>query len=149
LPGVDFEFQGFPATITVSEHGTVRRTRVGLATGISPEFRLGLVLGLEKQEQIAFCKRLLLLDPADSVMLYWLFGQLPPHEIIGFLESRLDARPIPVEWHRLYQSEMERQHPEVDLGPRYRKLLEDTGGQADALYLLGRTEPDLEVGDKL
>jgi tetratricopeptide (TPR) repeat protein len=89
------------------------------------------------------------LDPNDTLFLYWLAGQLSPEEVIAFVETRLDDQPILVEWHRVYQSQMEQAHPETDLRPRYRKLVTDTKGQADALYLLGRADPDLDEDEKL
>jgi tetratricopeptide (TPR) repeat protein len=89
------------------------------------------------------------LDPNYTLILNWLVSQLPPDEAIGFLETRLDDQPIRVEWHRAYQSQMERARPDVDLRPRYRKLLADTKGHADALYLLGRADPDLDEAEKL
>ncbi len=48
-----------------------------------------------------------------------------------------------------YQSEMEKAHPETDLRPRYRKLVAETGGTADAVYLLGRADPNLDEAEKL
>jgi hypothetical protein len=44
---------------------------------------------------------------------------------------------------------MELAHPETDLRPRYRKLLADSNDAVDAMYLLGRADPDPDVGDKL
>lgn len=149
LPGVDYEFQNFPPTLQVTEHSKVRKTRVGLATGLPPEVRLQFLQGLEREEQIQLCQRVLQLDPSDTMILYYLSAQLSPEETLKFVESRLDGRPILVEWHRVYQTQMERTHPQTDLRPRYRKLLADSKGAADALYLLGRVDPDVDEGDKL
>ena len=147
--GIDYEFQEFPRTITVSEHGQVRKTRVALAPAVSPEMRLSLLMGLQPAEQMEVCKRSLDLDPSSTLDLYWLCNQLPPEEGIAFLEPRLNDFPILVDWHRMYQSLMERAHPEKDLRPRYRKLLAKNEGNADALYLLGRADPDLNEQSKL
>lgn len=149
MPAVDYEFQNFPHTIQVRESSQIRKTRVGLATNIDPGMRTGILQGLEQQEQVPFCKRLLRLDPHDTSVLYWLTGRLSAEESLKFVETRLDDRPILVEWHRLYQAQMERAHPETDLRPRYRKLLADSNNDPNAMYLLGRIEPDVEAGEKL
>jgi hypothetical protein len=69
--------------------------------------------------------------------------------MIDLLEPRLDERPVLVEWHRAYQTLMEKAHPETDLRPRYRKLLEADKTNPDLMYLLGRVDPDLDAMDKL
>jgi tetratricopeptide (TPR) repeat protein len=149
MPGVDYEFQEFPATVQVREHSEVRKTRVSLPPSFAPEVRLGLLQGLEQQEQMRLCQTWLRLDPNNSLVLFWLTGRLSPDQAIAFLEPRLEESPILVDWHRMYQMLMERAHPETDLLPRYRKLLADSKGNVDALYLLGRANPDRDEGDKL
>ncbi|MBM4070480.1 MAG: hypothetical protein FJ271_16220 [Planctomycetes bacterium] len=149
LSGVDYEFQNFPPTMQIRENSQVRKTRVGLASHLDPELRLDILLGLEQQAQVPLCKRLLQIDPLDTAILYFLTGRLSPEESLKYLETRLDDRPILVEWHRLFQSQMDRMHPETDLVPRYRKLVADTKSHPDALYLLGRIEPDIDAGEKL
>jgi tetratricopeptide (TPR) repeat protein len=149
LPGADYEFQEFPHTIQVREHSEVRKTRVALAPFAAPETRLALLQGVERQQQTKLCQRWLRVDPGDALTLYWLCNKLAPDDGIAFLEPRLADLPIRVEWHRMYQTLMERAHPEVDLLPGYQKLLKDANGSADALYLLGRANPDRDEGDKL
>lgn len=149
LPGVDYEFQEFPHSIQVKGGSQIRKTRVALAPSLAAELRLNLLQRLDPQEQIKFCKRLLQIDPGNVLFLYWLSTRITPQELLKFIETRLDDRPTLVEWHRVYQSHMERTHPETDLRPRYRKLLADTNGHADAVYLLARIDPDPDESDKL
>ena len=75
---------------------------------------------------------------------------MSPDEVIAFVQGRVDDRPILVEWHRVYQTLMQQVlHPETDLRPRYQKLLADTQGHVDAVYLLSRVTQDLDESDKL
>jgi tetratricopeptide (TPR) repeat protein len=148
--GLDYEFTEFPRTLSVKGGGTVTKTRVALGPNLPPEARLVLMLQhLSGQEQVDFCKRLLLLDPGNTLFLYWLSSRLPPEPMLTLFQAHLDDRPPLIDWHRAYQSLMEKAHPETDLRPRYQKLLADTKGHADAIYLLGRVEPDPDEADKL
>jgi tetratricopeptide (TPR) repeat protein len=150
LWGIDYSFADFPPYIEGSKNGgQERKTRVTISQGFTPEYRLGWMQSLDKTEQIKFCKNLLQLEPENGLFLNWLIYRMAPQEAIAFLEPRLEERPILVEWHRIYQSQMERTHPETDLLPRYRKLLDDNKGNPDAIYLLGRVQPDLDEGEKL
>jgi tetratricopeptide (TPR) repeat protein len=149
MDGIDYEFQSFPGMLQGQRGSEVRKTRVSLASGWAPEVRLSLLQRLEPQEQIKVCQHVLRLDPNDTLLLYWLSARLSPEEAIKLVETRLDDLPIKVEWHRVYQALMERAHPETDLRPRYRKLLAETEGKADALYLLGLADPNLDDGEKL
>ena len=137
MSGIDYEFERFPSTVQVPERSQVRKTRVSLASDLAPEASLVLLQKFDPQEQIQICQHVLRIDPNMTLFLFWLSTQLPPDQAIAFCETRLDEKPILVEWHRFYQTLMERAHPETDLRPRYRQLLADAKGNADALYLLG------------
>lgn len=148
LPGVDYEFQPFPQQIQAKKTEKVRKTGVSLQH-LTAEERVMMVMGLDPAAQVAVCRQILMIDSSDAVILNWLCHRLPPQEAIAFVEGRLDARPILMDWHRAYQTLMDRAQPDVDLRPRYKKLLDETGGTADALYLLGRADPDIDVRDRL
>ncbi len=92
--------------------------------------------------------RWLEVNPEDQMALYWLLLQLGDDAGLEYLKTGLSARPLRVEWHRAYQHLNELRHPENDLRPEYRRLLEETKGDANALYLLARLE-DLEANDRL
>jgi tetratricopeptide (TPR) repeat protein len=149
LDHIDYEFESFPRSLQVNQTAQVRKTRVTLASELAPEARLGLLQKLDPQDQIKLCQKFLRIDPSNSLLLYWLSVRLSPEEMIRFVEPRFDLRPILVDWHRIYQSQIERAHPDTDLRPRYRKLLAENEGNADALYLLGRADPNPDEGDKL
>jgi tetratricopeptide (TPR) repeat protein len=148
---VDCPFTPLPQTVEVEEGHRVVKTRVGLVPGITSEGRLRAALqALDRPRQLAYARRLVDLNPNDAVALQWLVGQLGEAEGLALLRSRLDTRPVLVEWHRAYQTMMERLHPEEDLRPAYRKLAEETGQRPDALYLLARlTQLDPDEADRL
>jgi tetratricopeptide (TPR) repeat protein len=150
LPDVNFEFEPFPQSINVEGGGQTRRTRVGL-TSLTPEQRLLVIQQkVQPEEQLRACKKVLLLDPKNAPLLHFVTTRVKPEETLQLVESRLDDRPVLVDWHRVYQSAMERTHPETDLRPRYSKLLAETNGQPDVQYLLARAEPDpVESGKQL
>jgi tetratricopeptide (TPR) repeat protein len=143
LPRLDYEFIDYPESILVRGNQAVSRTRIGLFKHVSPERRLGLLLEkIAANEHVDCCERLLKLDPGDNLRLGWLADKLPREQTLEFLKVHLD-------WHRVYQSLMERAHPDTDLRPRYQKLLADSQGNADAAYLLARIEPEPDKADQL
>jgi len=147
--GLDYEFKEFPPTLQVRSKQAVKKTRVALEP-MGPEARLNLIQQqLTGQEQVDFCKRLLRLDPGNSVFLAWLTNKLPPDQALDFFKVHLDDRPLLVDWHRMYQSLMEKARPETDLRPRYQQIVAETKGHPDAVYLLGRIEPDRDKANQL
>src|SRR5262249_5672886 len=133
--GIDYEFAPFPNSLEVQEGQTAKKSRVGLVPDLTSQVRLGLATQvLSRPQQLDYARHLLNLDPGDVVALEWLLGQLSDEEGLTLLRERLDVRPLLVEWHRAYQSLMDKAHPEEDLRPFYQKLVEDTGQQADAVY---------------
>jgi tetratricopeptide (TPR) repeat protein len=143
---VDCPFEPLPQTVEVEEGHRIVKTRVGLVSGLTSQGRLRVAsMVLDRPQQLAYARRLLDLNPNDAVALTWLLGQLGDADGLDLLRPRLVARPVLVEWHRAYQTLMEKTHPEEDLRPAYRKLVAETGQHPDALYLLARlpqVEPD-------
>jgi tetratricopeptide (TPR) repeat protein len=149
--GVDCPFTPFPQTVEVEEGHRVVKTRVGLFPNLSSEVRLRIASqALERSQQLAYARRLLDLNPNDAAALEWLLGQLDEADGLALLRPRLDVRPVLVDWHRAYETMMEKFHPEEDLRPAYRKLVAETGQHPDALYLLGRLPSlDPDEADRL
>jgi tetratricopeptide (TPR) repeat protein len=136
---VDYEFALFPPTLTVKEHERVKKSRIEMVPGLNGRVRLQLVMSkLDDAGQLAYARRRLALDPSDSVTLNWFVSRVPTEEALTLLRSGLGDRPLNVEWHRDYQVLMEEDHPEHDLVPEYRKLVQDSQRTPEALYLLGR-----------
>jgi tetratricopeptide (TPR) repeat protein len=147
--GADYEFEPFPDTVPVKSGSRVHKTRVGLAATTDPQARLlRALLAVGPQEWPNYLKRLLRLDPDDTLALQFLTRMIPPKEGLEILKPGLAARPIRVEWHRMYQTLTEVSDPTKDLKPEYRQLVEETKRGPDAVYLLGRLE-DGRAGEAL
>ena len=150
VAGMDYEFEEFPQTLQVKGTQTITKSRVGLVPSLSDDARVDLIAQrIPDAEQSQFCQRLLRLDPSHVLLLRLLAARLDAAEMVKILEPRLNDRPILVDWHRVYQSMMEKAEPRTDLRPRYEKLLAETKGSAIALYLLGRAQPDLDKSNKI
>ncbi|MHC4292259.1 MAG: tetratricopeptide repeat protein, partial [Planctomycetota bacterium] len=50
----------------------------------------------------------------------------------------LDAMPVRIEWHRLYQTKIESYKPEYDLLPEYKQRLDKSPDSSELQYLYGR-----------
>ena len=95
-----------------------------------------------------YLRRVLRLDPDDVLALGSVLAMMSPKDAIAFVRPRLAGRPVRGEWHRAYQSLVERTDPDADLKPEYRKLVEETKRAPAAVYLLGRLE-DGPAAEKL
>ncbi len=80
--------------------------------------------------------------PQTMELLSALEAHLPPADMIAFLRPRLTDRPVRVLWHRLYQSLMEKTHPDYDLAAEYRALLAKSPDDSSLIYLAGRSSTD-------
>jgi hypothetical protein len=60
----------------------------------------------------------------------------------AFVRPHLSDRPLRLEWHRTYQSVMEREHPDYDLAAEYRAMLEKNPDDSTLMYLVARVLPD-------
>jgi tetratricopeptide (TPR) repeat protein len=149
--GIDYEFEDFPASLNAKEGSTITKTKVTVQPVSAPVFRKNVMMNAigDPRRRDDYAKRVLQFDPDNGFFVAWLGLTLDPEEASAFFHSRIADRPIRVEWHRGYQAAMERAHPETDLRPEYQKLVAETKEHADALYLLGRVEPDEKESDKL
>ncbi len=77
-------------------------------------------------------------DPENEQLQRVIVTELKPADARRLFESRLDVRPVPIEWHRAYQYLVDRSFPEVDLKGRYRALLEAKPDDGILAYLYGR-----------
>jgi hypothetical protein len=136
---VNYEFVPVPPTLTVKENQSAKKTRVDVIPGLSGVARLQLVMSnLDEPGQLAYARRRLALEPRDTWTLGWFVSRVPAEEALTLLRSRLEDRPLNVDWHRVYQNLMETTHPEHDLLPEYQKIAAETQRTPDALYLVAR-----------
>lgn len=146
--GLDYEFEPFPQSVKAKKGQTVRKTRISQEANLPAEARLGLLVAVKgAEEQQAYARRWLQLDPNNVLVLFFVLRNLKDEEALAFLRPGLTARPPRVEWHRLYQEQLSKTQPEQDLRPEYQKLAAETNNHPDALYLLGRIQ-DTEVADE-
>ena len=146
---VDYEFEPFPAQLQAKAGSQITKTRVGMIQVAGTEDRVFRAMGALKPDEVpAYLKRLVQLDPSDTLALTAVTSMTPPAEAIEFLRTRLGDRPLRVEWHRTYQYLTEVTEPDKDLRPEYRKLIDETKRSPDAVYLLARLEEGAE-SDKL
>src|SRR5262249_54231615 len=133
----------FPPTIQANRGSSITKTRVDVIH--EPQV---IARGDTPEEQVAFLKRRAALEPNNLDVLAFLAQQQEPEEMIQFLKQGLDKRPLWVDWHRAYQTLMEKAHRGEDLRPGYRRIVKETAENPDAVYLLGRIE-DLDTADKM
>src|SRR5262249_8108615 len=118
ISGMDYEFEPFPQSISVKKGQTITKSRVGHGPALRDQARVNLMLQrVPDAEQAPFCERVLRLDPSNATLLYWLTTRIDPARMLKILEARLEDRPILVEWHRAYQTTMEKAEPRTDFRP--------------------------------
>lgn len=117
------------------------KTRLAVATAPGLDERISLVaenLGDEAAKTYALNLSRTLGD--DDRVLTAATSSLKPAVALSLFESRLDERPLLIEWHRYYQNLAERLHPELDLRARYAALAAAEPENGTLHYLLGRIE---------
>ncbi len=144
--GIDYEFEPFPATISVKGDRVVKKTRVSLQEGMNAETRVNLLDLLDREEdRAAYARAWVTLDPNNLVPLSLLVLKMKEPEALEFLRPGLAERPLRVEWHRFHQDITRKVRPDADLKSEYEKLVAEMKGHADAVYLLGRVLPTEEA----
>ncbi len=61
--------------------------------------------------------------------------------VVGFLEAGLSRRPVPVQWHRMYQNLHGGSAQLAKLIETYDRMLQSEPGNSELLYLRGRIDP--------
>jgi tetratricopeptide (TPR) repeat protein len=146
--GVEYEFTQPPQTVQVKHNQSVFKKLLELVP-ITADNRLFVAMRLPDQaSQIRYGKHWSELDKANEGPLAWTVSLMSGEDSLTFLRSHLAERPPLISWHRAYQTQMGKVHPEVDLRPEYQKLIDETKVNPDCLYLLGRLE-DNEESDRL
>ncbi|MGE5195164.1 MAG: BTAD domain-containing putative transcriptional regulator [Deltaproteobacteria bacterium] len=146
-PDVDYAFQEFPAELRVKNQHEVTKTRVTVAE-IGPVEAMNAV-AMEPGRQtdlLSFFESHLRIDPADKILLLIYSGIAGQSQQQGrcrdFLATRLDDRPVLVDWHRAYQEACQARDHDDGLLQRYDRYLAADPGNSTLLYLRGRIETD-------
>jgi len=144
--GIDYAFQHPPKTVDSSEGNKIAKERISLFTdlGISTEQLSSIIANqIGRDVMIDFLKKHLAYEPEVETYLYLLYAQVEPNEFTQIIRPGLKAKPIRIDWHRMYQTMKERTQPEYDIVDEYRKLLEKDPENPSLQYLLGRAiEPN-------
>jgi tetratricopeptide (TPR) repeat protein len=149
--GVDYSFEDFPKSIRLdSQSSRAHRNRVDVLQPF-PSTVVYQLLTKNRGAAIAnaYLRNLVLGNPDDEVPLFMLTNQMSAEEGTRFLRPKLEVQPIRLNWHRAYQTLMERSQPGHDLTGEYRALLEKDPSNSALLYLLGRVTTDPNTAEQL
>ncbi len=109
----------------------------------SPVESVSLLLGQgEVDLATSYLKNVLSIQPGNSRLLTLLAELSPNEETLTFLEPALSARPIRLEWHRVYQTLVRSVRPDVDLTEEYQERLKVDPENLNLHYLHAATLPD-------
>lgn len=141
---IDYEFVDFPQQISVdSSSSTVYKWRLYNLTpdeGVDP-FQVAVQEFTSPELIVGFLRKRALMHPRDetALTLYCSVGMANESEdIFVTLRHGTALRPLLVDWHRMYQSIMERSKPDHDLVSEYSALVKANPQNRELMYLLGR-----------
>jgi tetratricopeptide (TPR) repeat protein len=143
---IDYKFQEFPNTLHV-EGGSksVTKHRVGLVKLDPVELLLTKPELLTGEARLDFLEAHLATaeKPAGILDYYWMAGaeQDQLGRCCNFLKKSLGARPIDIDWHRMYQTASDWSGKGESLTAEYDAMLTKEPDNPDLLYLRGRIEP--------
>jgi tetratricopeptide (TPR) repeat protein len=151
---VDFAFETPPESVSVSSEQDIQsRTAIAwLELGSGPDAAAGgfnMLRQSDAAQAWSWAERNLLRNPDDQRLLRVLRSSAQPGEMSrlrSLLESKLDHRPVALQWHRTYQN-----LPEVSRDYEKTLSLYETFLRADSrnsalIYLRGRFDKNLEFG---
>jgi Flp pilus assembly protein TadD len=146
-PNVDYPFQEFPAELRLKDQREATKTRVTIADLKPYEAMNATAMQPGRQtDLLAFAESHLRVDPADSILLMIysaMAGQAQQqNRCREFLATRLDERPVLIDWHRVYQEQCQSREHDVELFGRYDRYLAAEPENSSLLYLRGRIEED-------
>ena len=150
LAGIDFPFEPFPDEIKLEGKYAERKQNVTLYRPDSTTDAVSTLVGGPGESAAAdYLAHRMALAPDDADLPLIAATVMPPAAAIAALKPGLDAVPVRLQWHRAYQSLMERAEPDTDLRPEYEKRLAADPSNPALLYLLGRVTPDRDAAQAL
>lgn len=152
FPQMDYPFQELPhSTELDSSQSEKTLTNLRISRNKPIDTVAYLAENGRTEEAIRLAQWDLNLHPDDLQMLYVYSGmaaQEPAHaRFINFLRDGLSRRPVAVEWHRIYQENMETT-PDgaASLRAAYDGMLQKEPANSALLYLRGRIAKDRQEG---
>ena len=152
-PHIDFPFTQPPDQIsTKQESGVIEKLHLTRLPATEQTSLMAFHLHKQRdwEQGLALAERRLQRNPNQPLLLEVYANACKDDEkgtrIRPLLESKLDVRPISVEWHRAYQDLPD--HDAAALLARYDAIAAENPKDAAALYLRGRIEADPEKSQK-
>jgi tetratricopeptide (TPR) repeat protein len=143
FPGLDYNFEEMPHSLKLesnsSEVSKIGLYLVGAGRSVDPATMLiGLSNEIGASKAVDIARRRLDADPAQVDYLKVLEAQMPSQELGDYLRGGLAARPVRMEWHRVYQEVMSRAGADDQIETDYNAMLAAEPGNTDLIYLTGR-----------
>jgi hypothetical protein len=147
---VDYAFEDFPDSVSGADGSAkVLKKKIALWTIGSPIQQTRLIEKEAGHEAaVTFVKNLAMCNPEDQSAMMLLATVMPHNQIVSFLRSRLDVRPVQVVWHRTYQQIVTQVEPKYDLIGQYRAMVKAEPDNSSLMYLLARVVPDRAESEK-
>ncbi len=148
--GVDYEFRESPDEISLSSSSS-RALRESLTVlSQTPQELFFTVAGeIDDATALTWLRRVVELQPQDPGAMSMLAAMATAEDFATVAAPHLEARPIAIEWHRAYQSAMDRTGDVEPLRERYRAMLDAEPESSELLYLTARLETDAAAVDRL
>lgn len=139
-------FKELPSSVKVDRGGTKTLSKLEVHDGEAVDVCSFLVGRGEESQALDFAEASLKAEPEDEYMLRLYAGigmkLRQTNRLDAFLKAGLAARPVRIEWHRVYQNLHDKPASRPALTAEYQKQLSADPGNAALLYLCGRLEPD-------
>jgi len=141
---VDYPFDEFPDKVSAADGGAdVLKKKVALWTIGTMDQKCRLLRReLGNTAAATYAENLAVCNPENQTVLMHLAVLMPKEQVIAFLRSRLDVRPVQVIWHKTYQQLCEQLEPSHDLAAEYRTKVGAEPDNSSLMYLLARVAPD-------
>lgn len=151
FPDVDYPFEQFPPEVRVKRGQPVRKSRVDVLT-IPPEQIVALttVVPGQADKALPLAEVHLRATPDEQTLLqfYWAVAvrQGQAGRCSDFLATRVEDRPVRVEWHRAWQGlRQEEGDADQEIIKRYDAWLAAAPNDSALLYLRGRCDRDADT----
>ncbi|MEN8126450.1 MAG: tetratricopeptide repeat protein [Planctomycetota bacterium] len=140
--GVHLPFEEFPDEISLSGSGPEARVQVSMVDEcevLREQFSSVIEHYIGFEMKIDYLKKSVRYEPDNTNLMYGLYAEADADTFIETIRPGLDAMPIRINWHRMYQTAMDAQHPEYDLQSEYKHRLDKAPESSELRYLYGRT----------
>lgn len=149
--GIDYVFSPFPDQITDSGSGAISKKQLSLwdmeEDGDADRLSSVIRQCYDIQTLVMVLINRMLYEPENSTALFELSAYLKPETFVAIIRPGLDARPVRVDWHRLYQGYTETLEPDKDLQQEYLDRLNRFPDDPNLQYLYGRILKDPEQSE--